>query len=479
MMGAQDVVRTQADGINAGCSGQMIEQAREAIRALEALLICSQLPTDAAEIEALEAQIVRETDRIAGLIIALHVQGAIESPQTAKQIAEIVRAHPKRFKSDGRRDVQIHPARGEPVVISACYYRRTGTSNRMRRKGMYPALILLGIQERRTPAAGSEIALLAAAMASLKEAAHMLEQQGRPVDVKTIRLISYRYAQRARAAIEAHSSAFPESADGRRIGVSVDGGRLRVRTDKSGRHTPKGRKRYHTKWREPKLLHIWALDPQGHIDRSVLPLIDGTLQGPDHIFMLLRYYLRQFEVQSAAAVLFIADGARWIWNRFQSLIAEFSLDPRKVFQFLDFYHAVEHLGALASLRTGWSAAYRKQWVCKQRRLLKQGCIDQLIAAIESACSGRKGKKLNKEKRYFIRNRNRLKFNIARRRRLPMGSGPMESAIRRVVNLRLKGAGIFWHENNADAMLLLRSFYKAGRWKTLVTLANSAPIEAFA
>ncbi len=479
MMGAQDAVRMQADGINAGCNGQMIEKARETIRALEALLSCSQLPIDAAELEALEVQIVRETDRVAGLIIALYVQAAIETPRTAEQTAELVRAHPKRFKSDGRRDVDIHPARGEPVVISTCYYRRTGTSNRVRRKGMYPALILLGIHERRTPAAGSEIALLAAAMASLKEAAHMLEQQGRPVDVKTIRSISYRYAQRARAAIEAHSSAFPESADGRRIGVSVDGGRLRVRTDKRGRHTPKGRKRYHTKWREPKLLHIWALDPQGHIDRSVLPIIDGTLQGPDQIFMLLRYYLRQFDVQSAAAVLFIADGARWIWNRFQSLIAEFSLDTRKVFQFLDFYHAVEHLGTLASLITGWSAAYRKQWVCKQRRLLKQGCIDQIIAAIESACSGRKGKKLNTEKRYFIRNRNRLKFNIARRRRLPMGSGPMESAIRRVVNLRLKGAGIFWHENNADAMLLLRSFYKAGRWKTLVTLANSAPIEAFA
>jgi len=27
-------------------------------------------------------------------------------------------------------------------------------------------------------------------------------------------------------------------------------------------------------------------------------------------------------------------------------------------------------------------------------------------------------------------------------------------------------------------LLLRSFYKAGRWKTLVSIAHSAPIEAF-
>jgi hypothetical protein len=35
-----------------------------------------------------------------------------------------------------------------------------------------------------------------------------------------------------------------------------------------------------------------------------------------------------------------------------------------------------------------------------------------------------------------------------------------------INLRLKGAGIFWHEDSAEAVLLLRSYYKAGRWKNL-------------
>ena len=40
------------------------------------------------------------------------------------------------------------------------------------------------------------------------------------------------------------------------------------------------------------------------------------------------------------------------------------------------------------------------------------------------------------------------------------------AIRRVINLRLKGAGIFWHKKSAEAVLLLRAYYKAGRWKNL-------------
>ena len=56
--------------------------------------------------------------------------------------------------------------------------------------------------------------------------------------------------------------------------------------------------------------------------------------------------------------------------------------------------------------------------------------------------------------------------------LPLGSGAMESAIRRVVNLRLKGASIYWLEQNAEAMLMLRSYYKAGQWNLLKSLSFS-------
>jgi hypothetical protein len=36
----------------------------------------------------------------------------------------------------------------------------------------------------------------------------------------------------------------------------------------------------------------------------------------------------------------------------------------------------------------------------------------------------------------------------------LGSGAIESSIRRVINLRLKGNGIFWLEENAEAILAL-------------------------
>ena len=55
---------------------------------------------------------------------------------------------------------------------------------------------------------------------------------------------------------------------------------------------------------------------------------------------------------------------------------------------------------------------------------------------------------------------------------------IESTIRRVVNLRLKGASVYWKESTADDMLLLRCLYKANRWQTfeikeLMNLKNAA------
>jgi hypothetical protein len=52
----------------------------------------------------------------------------------------------------------------------------------------------------------------------------------------------------------------------------------------------------------------------------------------------------------------------------------------------------------------------------------------------------------------------------RRRHLPLGSGAIESVIRRVINLRMKGTSIFWEEENAEGMLLLRSLVLSRRWK---------------
>ncbi len=135
---------------------------------------------------------------------------------------------------------------------------------------------------------------------------------------------------------------------------------------------------------------------------------------------------------------------------------------------------MEHLGVVASLKKGWSLKKRSRWLNTHKRALKNGAVDMVVAAVQKICRGRISTAIARERDYFDNNAHRMNYAKARRRHLPIGSGPMESAIRRVINLRLKGAGIFWSEENAEAMIMLRAFYKAGRWDVLLTLATTPP-----
>ena len=60
----------------------------------------------------------------------------------------------------------------------------------------------------------------------------------------------------------------------------------------------------------------------------------------------------------------------------------------------------------------------------------------------------------------------MNYAEARRCNLPIGSGVIESTVRRVVNLRLKGASVYWKESTAEDMLMLRCLYKARRWESI-------------
>ena len=56
---------------------------------------------------------------------------------------------------------------------------------------------------------------------------------------------------------------------------------------------------------------------------------------------------------------FVADGAPWIWERLDWVIAQVKLDPNRVVEVLDWCHAVHHLSvALAALPTDRGASAR-------------------------------------------------------------------------------------------------------------------------
>ena len=46
-------------------------------------------------------------------------------------------------------------------------------------------------------------------------------------------------------------------------------------------------------------------------------------------------------------------------------------------------------------------------------------------------------------------------------------------MRRVINLRLKGNGIYWREENAEGMLVLRAAALTGRWQEMMERTHAA------
>ena len=64
----------------------------------------------------------------------------------------------------------------------------------------------------------------------------------------------------------------------------------------------------------------------------------------------------------------------------------------------------------------------------------------------------------------MRNAQRMQYQYFQGHHLPCGSGHVESAIRRVINLRLKAPGTFWTKDMAEYFLFLRSQLLSGRWK---------------
>lgn len=343
-----------------------------------------------------------------------------------------------------------------------------------REVGLYPELAALGIREGASPQLQSEVGRMVGLLPSFEIAQQELAHRGAALDYKKVRRLAEELGVEAlshrRQEIECWRRGEMEVGQelvGKRVVVAIDGGRARTRKNRKGRKSGKGRHRFQTPWREPKLIVIYIVDEEGQIDRSQPLWIDGTLQGPDHLMELVAYHLHRLGALYAREVVFIGDGAEWIWDRVPRVIERVGLKEGQWFAVADVYHAVEHLAeALKAARCG-SAAQRKKILKALKRKLLQGRLDEVIGYLQGLSGGRGAKTVRKALGYFERRRSLMRYALLKQRRLPVGSGAIESAIRRVVNLRLKGPTIFWYEENLEAVMYLRAQALTGRWDEMM------------
>jgi len=149
----------------------------------------------------------------------------------------------------------------------------------------------------------SEISLMAVILSSFEEARQILMERGLKTDGKKVGEIAKCHVQRAEIMKRCQGIEISETMAGRRVIVSTDGGRIRIRKKKRGPKTAKGRNRYSTKWKEPKLIIIHTVNDKGERERTFSPFIEGTMKGPNAVFGLIKYYLEKLDITKADKVL--------------------------------------------------------------------------------------------------------------------------------------------------------------------------------
>ncbi len=242
--------------------------------------------------------------------------------------------------------------------------------------------------------------------------------------------------EQVREAEDLPASDMPVSVRPSRLHVTMDGVMTHVGGD----------------WHEVKLGCVYQTNSAG---KAVRTRYVATLR-PSVVFgKRLRVLTHQAGGDRCRDVAVVADGADWIW---QETGKHF---PRSV-QVVDFYHAAQHLWAYAHVRFGEGTPAASEWMRVQKERLLSDGIAHVIAEV-SAWSAEKAADQEMQRRlvgYLSKHQSRMCYQTFREAGYHIGSGVAESGCKNVVQQRMKGPGMRWSQQGAEAQLQLCAHWKS-------------------
>ena len=164
----------------------------------------------------------------------------------------------------------------------------------------------------------------------------------------------------------------------------------------------------------------------------------------------------QRQAELAQELIFLGDGADWIWRLVQEHYPE-------AVQIVDWFHATEYIAPVAN------AAFededkRQTWIKQVRTDLWDGDLDAVIAAFERLTDhARASEPATKAATYFTNNRQRMDYPEYRAKGYQIGSGTIESGCKQIVTQRLKVAGAIWEHDNAIKTAKARAALLSHQW----------------
>jgi hypothetical protein len=167
----------------------------------------------------------------------------------------------------------------------------------------------------------------------------------------------------------------------------------------------------------------------------------------------------------ARRLVFICDGAVWIWN----LIDQYF--PNAI-QIVDWYHAADRLKRIAE-EAFPAVEERQTWLKQVTEDLWQGRVELVIEACRPLV------KISKWARqsltYFGNNMERMRYDQFRTANLLIGSGIIESGCKQIVTQRLKLPGAQWNLEGAILTAKARTAWMSGEWQKLVSARALLPL----
>jgi hypothetical protein len=187
----------------------------------------------------------------------------------------------------------------------------------------------------------------------------------------------------------------------------------------------------------------------------------------------------------ASRVVYLADGAPENWA-----VAE-AARPGAI-QILDWYHAIQNVMKFGKTFLGeGNELLLEFWKKGAEHLLAQGQINLLLRTLMETmemCDDKELGALDGIVRYLRNNEQRMDYPTYRSLGLLIGSGPIESAQRHVLQMRMKRSGQRWSQAGARRMARLRTalktsgtdrFYRAIQWAYRETQRNRVGLKKLA
>jgi hypothetical protein len=171
----------------------------------------------------------------------------------------------------------------------------------------------------------------------------------------------------------------------------------------------------------------------------------------------------QNNVDTYDEIVFVSDGATWIWRLVEKYF------PQAI-QIVDWYHASQYLTPIAEAAFGADTSQAKEWLTQARTDLWKGRIQEVILACRSFLRHAHARPFaEKATTYYTNNEKRMDYARFRQQGYLIGSGTIESACKQIAAARLKCSGARWTLAGVIATAKARAAWLSKTWDTLMPI----------